>query len=203
MNPATFLQQCYKDLGHELLERRLTLPDGRVVTIDQTKAIDPTQVPRRWNLEGMVAGEVFSRRDGDNTTFHIVANDERGNPKACVQVTGLFHETDGLIEGPQTGRYIGFTQNGQRGRLVFMGTNGLKLEVDGPLMPMPIGPEITDETPLDEDTLSGFNRHLLPRYNDLVHGTRLDCRETFRAFCARIAQTHGTVGKLKQELGIH
>lgn len=199
MERSSIFKLDFTHLAQELLGREIELPDGRVVTITQTDPFD-----RKSNEKGiykpmlqMQPGQVFVARVQGAFMFLIVALGNKLSG-ACVRIKGLDTPEAGEIEGGgRVGKYVGFNEHRQIGRIQERLGKPLLLIIDGVLTP---------EVPATNGgSKVKLTDRILTRYADQL-GTYFmrNAREgeSYETFLERIKTEWGTLAQLEQTLGI-
>ncbi len=190
-------------LSTSLQGMELELPDGSTVTITGTDTFT-----RDGNDRGvykpmldMRPGEVFAPKVQGHPMFLIVAlNTEGGESGACVRIIGLDTGDGRLSGGGRCGKFVGFTEHGQIGRIVEQANGTLLLEVTGTLesrRPATSGTSTKRRRkgPLSSAVTSQYMAELTTRYQqDAGDG------DTFEAWLPQVQADHNTEAKLRRFL---
>lgn len=197
--PSSILRLGVQDLAAQLQGRELQLPDGRVVTITQADAFDRASNSKgvyRPMLE-MRPGQVFVARVQSAFMFLIVAL-EGPLAGACVRIKGLDTPEAGEIEGGgRVGKYVGFTEHRQIGRIEERAGKPLRLVMEGVLTPEIPATNGGSKVRLTDRVLGRYADQLADHFRSSVRDG-----ESYDAFLTRIKSDWGNEAELKRQLGI-
>lgn len=196
--PSSIFKLQVVDLAQEMEGKELELPDGRVVTITQADAFD-----RASNTKGvyksmleMRPGQVFVARVQSAFMFLIVALEGRLSG-ACVRIKGLDTPEAGEIEGGgRVGKYVGFNEHKQVGRIEERPGKPLRLIMEGVLTPEVPTSNGGSKVKLTDRVLSRY----ADRLGEYFMGNAKD--PSYDAFLTRIKTEWGTEAELKKRLGM-
>ncbi len=197
--PVSIFKLGVHDLAQALQGRELELPNGRVITITQTEAYQ-----RRMNDRGpykpmleMSPGQVFVARVQSAFMFLIVALDGKLSG-ACVRIIGIDTPEAGEVEGGgRVGKYVGFTEHRQVGRIEERAGKPLRLVMEGTLAPEVPATNGGSKVKLTDRVLGRYADQLGAHF--MGHA---QAGESYDAFLTRIKAEWGNEAELKRQLGI-
>ncbi|NQV90628.1 hypothetical protein HQ487_04485 [Candidatus Uhrbacteria bacterium] len=187
------------ELAHQLVGKELKLPDGRTITITSTEPYaraDNNRGAYRPILE-MQPGQVYVARIMNAFMFLIVAR-EGEEVGACVRIIGIDTSEAGEIEGGgRVGKYVGFVEHKQIGRIEERAGHPLTLIMEGTLAPEIPATNGGSKVKLTDRVLGRYADEIGAHF--MAHPIEA---ESYNDFLERIKREWVNEAELKKQLGL-